>query len=524
MRPKDRPLLGIEIHEGELRLAVVSESETSTQVHAAGHCKLPDGALRQGTVVDTGSVAVALKRLIVTHGLGDYKDAVIGIPAGGTVVRNLQVPPAPKEELAGIVAGEVEHYSIVSETGSHAFLRVHAPPKSNMELVGVVVAGAEANLIASLAEVAAKADLNIVAMEPIEFALCRTALASLGPEPTAIVITVTQTTTNLTFFRRGKLWAYRQLETGASALALKTRPAEPTALASEDPPLDPAAVLALSKELRRTLDYLGRNYPEDAKDATLHLATNEPSMLGLANMLSGYVERGVRLHIPGDSIVASPAARSSLESSQAVRYSAAIGLALRSHRVASEIAPPLDLFAAERSVNKAGVQKQRTAISIGMAVLVLLVGAVGMMIYERDISAKRRIVDALRGQIAVIQLSTSEALKERAGDIDQYRLLRSEGSPVVPLLDYLTNSLPPQTGLTSLTIGAGRLTRISGESVTEDGVMAVLRPLQSVPVIQGPRLDSMKVDTEKNGYTFTIVGTLVGMDQVRLPGPGAPLQ
>ncbi|MEZ0325271.1 MAG: PilN domain-containing protein [Fimbriimonas sp.] len=524
MRPKERPILGIEIHEGELRLALVSDGGQGLQVETAAHCKLAHGVLKHGTVVDTGSVAVALKRLIVSKGLADFKDAVIGIPAGGTVVRNLQVPPVPDDELSHIVAGEVEHYNIVSSTGSHSYLRIHSPSKSSSDLVPIVVAGTEANLIASLSEVAAKADLNIVALEPVEFAICRTVLATLGPEPSAFVIVVTETTTNLTFFRRGKLWAYRQLDTGAFSLQPRGKPVQADATAAaEDFPLEKSSVLALSKEIRRTLDYLGRTYPDDAREVTLHLATNEPSMVGLANLLSGYVERGIRLHIPGDSIPAAPPARADLESIQAVRYTAAIGLALRSNRAAAAVAPPLDLFAAERLVSKASAQKQRIATSLLAAGIALALGIGGMIVYERDIATRRKNIEVLSGQIAVVKQSTSEALKARAGEIEEYRLLRSEGAPVVPLMDYLTNAMPPATSLTTVTLDNAHMVRISGESVSEDGVMAVLRPLQGVPVILGPRLDSMRLDTEKNGYDFTITGTLVGMDKVKLPKSGGSL-
>jgi Tfp pilus assembly protein PilN len=235
--------------------------------------------------------------------------------------------------------------------------------------------------------------------------------------------------------------------------------------------------------------------------------------------LSAQIQRGVNLHIPGDSILSTPASKAELATSGAVRYSAAVGLALRANRAATEVAPPVDLFASERLTIKADGEKRMVALGLAFGAAALVLGIIGMIAIEGAIGTKSKMVAVLEGQATTIKQSTSQSLKSRAGDVEQYRLLRSEGSPVVPLMDYLTSAMPPQTSLTAITVDAARQARISGESVSEDGVMALLRPLQSVPVITEPRLDSMKVDPEKGGYTFTITGQLVGMDQVRLPRP-----
>jgi Tfp pilus assembly PilM family ATPase len=520
MRLKDRPLLGIELHEGELRIAVVTERSSGLEIEAAAHTKLPHGSLRNGVVVETGSVAVALKRLIDLNGLGGVKDAVIGVPAGGTIVRNLQVPNVSDTEMPQIVAGEVDHYAIVNPGGAHSYLRLHAPPRVEGELTHVVVAAAEAGLIASLSDVAARADLNIVALEPVEFAMSRTALATLGATPTAFVLSISETTTNISFVLGGRLWAYRQVDTGATALlpSIRSKGVAPEAM------LDRASVLAFSKEIKRTIEYLHRTYPEIEQLDAVHLVTNEPDLVGLPLLLSDFLGIMVQLHVPGLAIASSGGGNldSELMTLEGVRYTAAAGLALRANRAAALVAPPMDLFASERMATKAGLQKRNLGISFSLAGAALLLGIAGMGLYQKQIAAVEGASDDLTAQAIAMKQNTDVKMQSRAVELDQYKLLRSEGVPLVPLMDYLTGSMPPQTGLSSIQIDPNKLVRISGESTDEEGVMSTLRSLQAVPVITNPRLESMRNDPEKGGITFTIAGAMVGTDRVRLPRRGTP--
>lgn len=509
MRLKDRPLLGIDIHEGELRLAAVSERGGVAVVEAVAHAKLSAGSLRNGMVTDPGAVSVALKRLLDSKGLGSIQDIVVGLPSGGTVVRTIQVPPVPDAEMAAIVAGEVEHYGIVAAGGAHAYLRLHAPSKTLTDLTSLVVAGAQASLITSIGDLARRTDLDIVSLEPVEFAMTRMALSSLGPTPTALVVAIGENTATLSFVCNGKLWAYRQLETGAHAFLHKVRN-------SPTEEIDRPAVLAFSKEIRRTVEYLTRNHPQEAVIDKVHMVTSDAGLLPIPLMLSEFLERPVQLHTPTESVSSIPTVKTEIAGEAGIRYSAAIGLAMRGVRSATQVAPPVDLYASERSAAKADVQRRTVLLTYMVAAALALMGVVGMLIFQGQISANQKSAENLRAQAESIRQSSNVVQKGRAEELQRYRLLRSQGAPIVSLMDSLTANLPSTVGITSIAVESTKNIRITGESRDEQSVMTVLRSLQTVPVIIDPHLDSMRNDADKGGITFTIAGTLVGMDRVKV--------
>jgi Tfp pilus assembly PilM family ATPase/Tfp pilus assembly protein PilN len=510
MRLKERPLLGIDIHEGELRVAAVVERNGNAVLQAVGYTKIPAQALKAGMVVDPGAVSVALKRLLDTKGLAGCRDVVIGVPSGGTVVRTIQVPPVPDEEMPAIVAGEVEHYGIVAAGGSHAFLKLHAPSKSPADLVSLVVAGASANLVTSVGDLARRTELDITSLEPVEFAMIRMALASLGPTPTALVVAIGENTTTLSFVCNGQLWAYRQLESGAHAFLHRQRN-------GPNEEIDRAAVLACSKEIRRTIEYLSRTHPQEATLEKIHVVTSDAALLPVPLMLSEFLERPVQLHTPSESVSASASVKAEIAGEAGIRYSAAVGLGERGVRSAINIAPVVDLYASERSAAKADVQRRTTLLTYMVAAAIGLIGVIAMIVLQSQISAAANMADNLRAQASSIRQSSNVALTGRAEELKRYRLLRAEGVPVVALLDFMTPILPASVGLSEVSVDTTKIVRISGESNDEQSVMELLRSLQNVPVITNPHLDSMRNDSDKGGITFTIVGSMVGMDRVKVP-------
>src|SRR4051794_11438340 len=112
MARKQRSLLGIELHEDEIRVVEMRQGFGSPSLGATGVCPMPHGAVRDGVIVRSDAVAAALQRLIEQLNIGT-SDAVIGVPASGVNVRALTLPPSPDNELAMLVDGDVRHFQVL---------------------------------------------------------------------------------------------------------------------------------------------------------------------------------------------------------------------------------------------------------------------------------------------------------------------------------------------------------------------------------------------------------------------------
>jgi Tfp pilus assembly PilM family ATPase len=169
MRAKEQPILGVEITPAEMRVAQIEMRGNKPVVTAAGWTRIPDSALARSGVQSVDTLALSLRKLLEQLGIGGGGSAVIGIPSVMTTVRTLTVPPVPLDELATIVAGEVEHYRIVNEGGAHCFVRLSPPARGSTEPLPVLVAAAEESVIVSLGAVAHASGFDLESLEPTQF-------------------------------------------------------------------------------------------------------------------------------------------------------------------------------------------------------------------------------------------------------------------------------------------------------------------------------------------------------------------
>src|SRR5688572_31687765 len=104
-----RGLLGVELHNSEIRLVETRFSSGKPIVLTVGSVPMPPNSFVDGEVVRTDAVALALRRLIESTN-AQATDAVISIPVSGYSTRSLKIPPAPPDEQAILIEGEVRHF------------------------------------------------------------------------------------------------------------------------------------------------------------------------------------------------------------------------------------------------------------------------------------------------------------------------------------------------------------------------------------------------------------------------------
>lgn len=492
---------------------------------------MPEGGMGHGEVAQPPLVAIALKSLLGDMRVPGGVPAVIGIPSEGVTVRTLNVPPAPDEEIATIVAGEVEHYRILRSKGSFAYVPLTPPVHGEgSQPISVVIAAAEEQVTRSIGELAGKAEVRLVALEPTEFGQLRAAVAAIGQQQTVFAILIGDIATDLAVFSKGQLWFYRRLDYGAMNLAPDRRPVGSMISAFTDDdlilPEEPAETQKYNEsildgmcaEISRSVDYLRREYKEHAQFAVLHVSIDDPALEDIAPHLSERLGIAVETIAPCGGVSIHPDATEAT-GPDGFRYTAAFGLAIRDSLAFTASLPRVDLYEVERTAVQTQILRRNLTGSFITSGVAILFGILGYWLYGRQISTLSEQTEHARSHAAALKTQAATATEQHQMRSVQVKALSAEGVPPTAVTDFIAGSLDPGVGIDNLSVSADKTVMITADAVDEAGMLRTVENLQRVPIFQNVMVQtfSRKSDRE-SGLSFTVVAKTLAASQVRISG------
>ncbi|WP_234998764.1 type IV pilus assembly protein PilM [Demequina sp. NBRC 110057] len=194
--------LGVDIGATHVRVAEVevsSKAGDSGQLVAFGHAPLPRGAVQAGEVVDVSIVGAALKQAYQQAGCTS-KDVVMGVGAANVVVRELDLPSMPMNQLRTSLPFQVQELlpMSTSEALLDFFPTSEVPGETASMLRGIMVAAPKSIVAQNLLAVE-NAGLRPKMVDLNAFALLRsqnvgeaaqkiTAFVDIGARITTVVI------------------------------------------------------------------------------------------------------------------------------------------------------------------------------------------------------------------------------------------------------------------------------------------------------------------------------------------------
>jgi len=562
MARKESSILGIDLHEQEIRVVQINSRSNKLTLGKIGRAPVPEGAVMNGRILHPGPVGVALRLLLNSMDIGTTVHAVIGVLGDGTTLRTMSVPPVPDSELPAIIAGEVNHYGLVHTAGgAYSFLRLNPhtrttsferntqgssdnretwldPEAGEQNPAVVTVVAVEEEVLYSLRETVEMANLSIEAIEPTQYAMFRTVMLAGGQNATLFAMMISPANTDVAFVHKGLIVGYRRIDIGSRLLTLEystntDAPGAPTPRAITDvygntqPPslqgptsnsLNRLAIESLSLEIQRTLNYYQREFPEASIEDHVYLAIDDVRIDDVSRELT--LSLGVSVESIRPSLVAQDQQDTSGDSGNSLSaiYAAAFGLALQGQQIMGRV-PRIDLFSKQR----AGVQQAETrrnfrgSIITSLAAIVL--GVVGFIFYSKEISGLEAETNATAARTMEITNKIGIAVQERHKQEEQYKALRSEGVPITEIMDYIANSIKPGTGLDSVAINPDLTVTMQGQSVDEAHMIDTNLILQKCPVLSDIRLVRFgQISPELGaGIGFEMVGKAVPSSRIRLP-------
>jgi type IV pilus assembly protein PilM len=169
-----RSAIGLDIGTSGVRAAELSFGKGGVTLEKFGQVALPEGAVRDGEVVDSDAVADAIKQLWAHTKFGSKK-VVIGVANQKVIVRQVDIPWMPLDELKKSLAFQVQDF--VPMPVDQAVLDFHPLEELGAEggnrlLRGLLVAASRDMVNASL-EAVQKAGLSPVMVDLTSFAVIR---------------------------------------------------------------------------------------------------------------------------------------------------------------------------------------------------------------------------------------------------------------------------------------------------------------------------------------------------------------
>ena len=289
-----------------MRAAELSFGKKGVTLEKFGQVALPEGAVRDGEVVDEASVATALKQLW-THTGFSHKDVVLGVANQRVIVRTVDLPALPERELKNSLAFQVQDF--LPMPAEQAVLDFHPVEELNVpgqprQLRGLLVAAVR-EMVLSNVRAAQRAGLRVGSVDLTSFAVLRS-LGDFGAAAadTVALVDVGSRVSNIVVHRAGSPLFVRILLMGgqdvtdavsdslgvtrSQAEALKQSPG----MSGIDHEQELAAGRAIEStaaafvdEVRSSLDYFASSAPSASRLTRLVLSGGGSRLSGLAERL-----------------------------------------------------------------------------------------------------------------------------------------------------------------------------------------------------------------------------------------------
>jgi type IV pilus assembly protein PilM len=178
-----RTTIGLDIGSSAVRAAELAHTRTGTSLVRLGQVVLPEGAVRDGEVIDVPAVAAALKQLWKSTGFS-HKKVVLGIANRRVLVRDVEVPDMPAADLRKALPFQVQN--VLPMPVEQALMDFHpleraTSPAGVPLLRGMLVAAWRDAVETSVAAVQA-AGLDPVSVDLSPFAVLRSMGSGLESE------------------------------------------------------------------------------------------------------------------------------------------------------------------------------------------------------------------------------------------------------------------------------------------------------------------------------------------------------
>jgi type IV pilus assembly protein PilM len=165
-------LVGIDIGHSNIKAVMAESHRDCFRITRAAQQRTPDGAVRDGVIVDKSAVAGAIRQMVKAAGI-HANCAVIAVGGPTVQVRSIQMPKMNEADMLKAAKYEAARYISSNLDESALACEIVGPSASDAEKMEVMLIAAPRDMVNSRVEAVDMAGLEAVAVDTEAFALQR---------------------------------------------------------------------------------------------------------------------------------------------------------------------------------------------------------------------------------------------------------------------------------------------------------------------------------------------------------------
>ncbi|RYY00409.1 type IV pilus assembly protein PilM [bacterium] len=219
-KKKSEPVIGIDITNEAVIISQLRKTKNGIELEKLVSASTPQNAIRDGEIIDTGSVAQVIQELMEKNQIVATK-ALTTVSGQAVIIRTIQFPSMSPKELKEVVLHEAERYiPFAMEDVNVDFQILEEIEDEGINKVEVLLVAAQKQFINSYVETFVIAGLKLIGIDVASFAVARALSSvengSLGSGEPIVLVLIRGETTDINVFQNGMPKFSRSIPIGST--------------------------------------------------------------------------------------------------------------------------------------------------------------------------------------------------------------------------------------------------------------------------------------------------------------------
>lgn len=167
---KKKDVIGVDIGSSSVKVVQLKESKGVFQLLNLGIYPLPPEAIVDNTLMDSASIASAIKNLVASLGI-KIKDVVCSISGNSVIIRKIVLPAMPQEELEEQISWEAEQYIPFDINDVNMDFQILSPDSIDPSKMNVLLVASKKDIINDYVSVFSEAGLQLAVVDVDSFSV-----------------------------------------------------------------------------------------------------------------------------------------------------------------------------------------------------------------------------------------------------------------------------------------------------------------------------------------------------------------
>lgn len=167
---KKKEVIGIDVGSSSIKLVQLKETKGTYQLLNVGMVPLSPEAIVDNTLMDSPSIAFAVKNLVASLGI-KVKDVACSISGNSVIIRKIILPAMPSEELEDQISWEAEQYIPFDIKDVNMDFQILSPDAIDPSKMNVLLVASKKDIINDYVSVFNEAGMQLSVVDVDSFAV-----------------------------------------------------------------------------------------------------------------------------------------------------------------------------------------------------------------------------------------------------------------------------------------------------------------------------------------------------------------